>query len=52
MELELGEKSLPEGSASTPISGYLYFSMPVKDRKAARQLEYTLNGEKLVLTLQ
>jgi len=52
MELELSEKSLPEGNASVPVSGYIYFSLPAKDRKAARQLEYTLNGEKLVLTLQ
>lgn len=53
MELELGEKALPEGSASAPVSGYLYFSLPSgKDKKATHQLEYTLHGEKVVLQLQ
>lgn len=52
MELELGEKALPEGSAAAPVSGYLYFSLPSgKDKKAAHQLEYFLNGEKVVLQL-
>ena len=53
MELELTEKSLPEGNADAPVSGYLYFSLPGKqDKKATHQLEYTLNGEKVVLPLQ
>lgn len=53
MELELTEKGLPEGNASAPVSGYLYFSLPEKkDKKATRQLEYMLNGEKVVLPLQ
>jgi hypothetical protein len=52
MELELSEKSLPEGTASAPVSGYLYFALPSgKDKKAAHQLEYMLNGSKVVLTL-
>ncbi|HLJ27511.1 MAG TPA: hypothetical protein VKY85_12440 [Candidatus Angelobacter sp.] len=52
MELELSEKALPEGNASTPVSGYLYFALPSrKDKKTTRQLEYTLNGEKVVLQL-
>lgn len=54
MELELGEKGLPEGTASAPVAGYLYFTLPSgkeKDKKAAHQLEYTLNGEKVVLQL-
>jgi hypothetical protein len=57
MELELGEKSLPEGEASAPVAGYLYFSLPqtkdqTKDKKATgHQLEYTLYGNKVVLTL-
>lgn len=52
MELELTEKGLPEGNASAPVSGYLYFSLPQKkDKKATRQLEYMLNGEKVVLAL-
>lgn len=52
MELELSEKGLPEGNASAPVSGYLYFSLPEKrDKKATHQLEYMLNGEKVVLSL-
>lgn len=53
MELELSEKALPEGSASAPVSGYLYFSLPSsKDKKSTHQLEYMLNGEKVILQLQ
>ena len=53
MELELTEKSLPEGNADAPVSGYLYFSLPgKKDKKVTHQLEYTLNGEKVILSLQ
>lgn len=53
MELELTEKSLPEGNADAPVSGYLYFSLPgKKDKNATHQLEYSLNGEKVVLPLQ
>lgn len=53
MELELSEKGLPEGEASAPVSGYLYFALPTgKDKKAAHQLEYTFNGNKVVLKLQ
>jgi hypothetical protein len=57
MELELSEKGLPEGEASAPVAGYLYFSLPqakdkTKDKKATTyQLEYTLYGNKVVLTL-
>jgi len=52
MELELGEKSLPEGAASAPVAGYLYFSLPkTKDKKVTHQLEYMVNGNKVVLTL-
>lgn len=52
MELELSEKALPEGAASMPVSGYLYFSLPSKkDKKSSHQLEYMLNGEKVALQL-
>jgi hypothetical protein len=52
MELELHEKSLPEGKAFNPVSGYLYFSLPTKkDKKTNYHLEYTLNGNKMVLAL-
>ena len=52
MELELGQKGLPEGEAAAPVSGYLYFPLPnKKDKKATHQLEYMLNGDKIALTL-
>jgi hypothetical protein len=52
VELELSEKGLPEGAASAPVSGYLYFVLPSsKDKKATHQLEYMLNGQKVVLQL-
>jgi hypothetical protein len=50
METELSEKGLPEGTASAPVAGYLYFSIP-RNKKVAYQLEYMLNGEKVLLTL-
>jgi hypothetical protein len=50
MEIELGEKGLPEGSASAPVAGYVYFPASRK-KSTALQVEYVLNGEKLVLRL-
>jgi hypothetical protein len=50
MELELREKGLPEGNTMTPVAGYLYFAVPQKKR-AKYQLEYMLNGNKVVLPL-
>ncbi len=50
MELELSEKGLPEGTASAPVAGYLYFRLSSK-KNTAHQLEYTLNGNKVVLPL-
>jgi len=51
MEQELSQKALPMGEASAAVSGYLYFPVSDKDRKNAHQLEYTGNGEKIVLNL-
>jgi hypothetical protein len=51
MEEELSKKGLPEGQAAVPVSGYLYFSIPKRDKNAKYQLEYNLNGEKLILPL-
>jgi len=62
MELELSEKGLPEGEASAPVSGYLYFALPPakdkspkdksKDKNATtHQLEYNLYGNKVMLNL-
>jgi hypothetical protein len=50
MELELKEKGLPEGNISASIAGYIYFSSPQK-RNTRYQLEYMLNGSKVVLPL-
>jgi len=50
MQLELNEKGLPEGNTMSPVAGYLYFSVPPK-KKVKYQLEYTLNGNKVVLPL-
>jgi hypothetical protein len=50
MTLELREKSLPEGSTASPVAGYLYFTMP-KKKKVKYQLEYMLNGTRVVLPL-
>jgi hypothetical protein len=50
VQLELTEKGLPEGSVTKPIAGYLYFQLPLK-KKAAHQLEYTLNEHKVTLQL-
>ncbi len=50
METELSEKGLPEGSTVAPIAGYMYFPIH-RDRKAVYQLEYMLNGQKVLLTL-
>lgn len=51
MEAELSEKGLPEGIVSAPVAGYLYFPLTTKKKKAARQLEYTLAGQNVVLAL-
>jgi hypothetical protein len=50
METELSEKGLPEGSASSPIAGCLYFIYR-KVNKAIYQLQYLVNGQKVLLTL-
>jgi hypothetical protein len=50
METELGEKGLPEGSASAPVAGYVYFPL-FRKKGTPLQMEYTLNGNKVVLNL-
>jgi hypothetical protein len=48
METELSEKGLPEGAASSPVAGFVYF--PVAPKKNAKlTLEYKINGEKVLL---
>jgi hypothetical protein len=50
METELSEKALPEGMTSTPVAGYVYFPVARK-KNASLQLQYTLNGNTVVLSL-
>jgi hypothetical protein len=50
MEAELSEKGLPEGAASAPVAGYVYFPVSSK-KKNPVQLEYKLSGDKVVLRL-
>lgn len=50
MQTELGEKGLPEGTASAPVAGYLYFPL-TKKKNTPLQLECVLNGNKVSLTL-
>ncbi len=50
MEQELSEKGLPEGQASAPVAGYLYFPMNWK-KNAQYQLQYTLEGHSVTLRL-
>lgn len=50
-EDELTQKALPEGAASAPVSGYLYFPISGKKKCTDCQLEYTQDGNKVVLAL-
>lgn len=50
MQTELSEKGLPEGTASAPVAGYLYFPL-TKKKNTPLQLECALKGNKVVLTL-
>ena len=51
MEIELDEKGLPEGSASAPVSGYVYFPGVSRKKGTALQIECVMNGNKVVLNL-
>jgi hypothetical protein len=52
MELELTEKSLPEGAAAKPVAGYLYFPRPEgKLPKGTMELQYLGAGATVKLTL-
>ena len=50
METELSEKGLPEGSASAPVAGFVYFPVTPK-KKSKLQLEYFVQGKKVSLNL-
>lgn len=49
MELELSEKSLPEGVTSKPVAGYLYFPLLSKKKNAVYELEYYAPRGKMTL---
>jgi hypothetical protein len=52
MEIELSEKGVPEGAASAPVAGYLYFPLgSSKKKSAARELNYIVNGNKMTVRL-
>jgi len=51
IEAELKEKGLAEASSWEPVSGYLYFSVPKKN-KAGYELVYMAGEKKLVLPLK
>ncbi len=50
MLTELSEKGLPEGTASAPVAGYLYFPL-TKKKNTPLQLDCVLNGNKVFLML-
>lgn len=50
METELGDKSLPQGDITQPVSGYLYFPVSTS-KKVQYELEYSSNGVLLRLQL-
>jgi hypothetical protein len=50
-EKELKEKGLPEGKASSPVAGYLYFPIPNAKKDAKYKLDCVVNTEKFTLTV-
>ncbi len=50
METELRDKSLPQGEATKPVSGYLYFPVST-NKKVQYELEYSGNGQTVRLQL-
>jgi hypothetical protein len=51
MEVELAERGLKEGSAASPVSGFVYFPLASRKKGTTLQLEYNLNGSKVILVL-
>lgn len=51
METELSEKGIPEGAASAPVAGYIYFPISPKKKNIAYQLEYALDQNRILLSL-
>ena len=51
MEVELAEKGLAEGSATSPVAGFVYFPLGSRKKGTTLQLECNLNGSKVILVL-
>jgi hypothetical protein len=51
VEAELTDKGLPEGEASSPVAGYLYFRILSRKKRTALQLDYETNGSRVILQL-
>jgi len=51
MEMELSEKGLPEGSATAPVAGYVYFPIHSTKKKVGYELSCVVSGNKVVLSL-
>jgi hypothetical protein len=51
MERELYEKALPDAKIFAPVAGYLYFSVPNRNKKAKYHLTYSGQAEPVDLTL-
>ena len=51
VEAELTDKGLPEGKASSPVAGYLYFPILSRKKHTAFQLDYETNGNSVMLQL-
>ena len=51
VEAELRDKGLPEGKASSPVAGYLYFPILSRKKHTALQLNYETSGSRTILQL-
>lgn len=51
VQAELTDKALPEGKASSPVAGYLYFPILSRTKHTALQLDYETNGSRVILRL-
>jgi hypothetical protein len=50
-EMELTDKGLPEGKASSPVAGYLYFPVLQGKKHTPLQLNYETKGSSVILEL-
>lgn len=51
VEAELTDKGLPEGKASSPVAGYLYFPILSRKKHTVLQLNYETSGSRTILQL-